>query len=201
MEINPYLSPGRRAILENARIGIAGAGGLGSNCAMHLVRSGIRRLVIADFDRVSESNLNRQFFFADQVGRKKVEALGVNLLRIVPDLDLELLDEKVTGGNAAAFFGACDTVVEAFDSAATKQMLIRTMTAAGKTVVAASGIGGIGRSGLLQLRPMAGGKLYIAGDFESDVAGGGFEPFSPRVGIVAAMQANTVIALLLGEEP
>ena len=52
-----------------------------------------------------------------------------------------------------------------------------------------------------RLHRMAGGKLYIAGDLESDVAGGGFEPFSPRVGIVAAMQANTVIALLLGEEP
>ena len=134
MEINPYLSREQRAILANARIGIAGAGGLGSNCAMHLVRSGIRHLVIADFDRVSESNLNRQFFFADQIGRKKVEALGVNLLRIVPELDLELLAEEVTGGNAVTLFGACDIVIEAFDSAAAKQMLIRTMTAAGSRV-------------------------------------------------------------------
>ena len=201
MEINPYLSPERRAVLEHAKIGIAGAGGLGSNCAMHLVRSGVRHLVIVDYDRVSEGNLNRQFFFADQVGRKKVEALGVNLLRIVPELDLELLDEEVTGGNAAALFGACDIVVEAFDSAAAKQMLIRAMTAAGKTVVAASGIGGWGRSNALQLRRMAAGKLYVVGDFESDVGDRGFEPFSPRVGIAAAMQANTVIALLLGEEP
>ena len=200
MEINPYLSREQRAILANARIGIAGAGGLGSNCAMHLVRSGIRHLVIADFDRVSESNLNRQFFFADQIGRKQVEALGVNLLRIVPELDLELLAEEVTGGNAVTLFGACDIVIEAFDSAAAKQMLIRTMTAAGKPVVAASGIGGLGRSNALRLHRMAGGKLYVAGDLESDVAGG-FDPFSPRVGIVAAMQANTVIALLLGEEP
>lgn len=200
MAINAYLTPKQRAVLERAKIGIAGAGGLGSNCAMHLVRSGIRRLAIADFDRVSGSNLNRQFFFADQIGQKKVEALGVNLRRIVPDLDLELLDEEVTAGNVRAFFAACDVVVEAFDSAAAKQMLIRTMTAADKRVVAASGIGGWGRSNALRLRGTANGKLYVAGDCESG-ADSGFELFSPRIGIAAAIQANTVIALLLGEEP
>ena len=63
MSANPYLTPAERAVLERARIGIAGAGGLGSNCAMHLVRAGVRRLVVADFDVVGESNLNRQFFF------------------------------------------------------------------------------------------------------------------------------------------
>ena len=51
--------------LKDFRIGIAGAGGLGSNCAMALVRSGITKLIIADFDSVDESNLNRQFYFHD----------------------------------------------------------------------------------------------------------------------------------------
>ena len=82
MSANPYLTPAERAVLERARIGIAGAGGLGSNCAMHLVRAGVRRLVVADFDVVGESNLNRQFFFRDQLGMKKVAALKANLLRI-----------------------------------------------------------------------------------------------------------------------
>ena len=54
------------------RVGIAGAGGLGSNCAAHLVRAGMKKLVIADFDVVNESNLNRQFFFRNQLGQKKV---------------------------------------------------------------------------------------------------------------------------------
>ena len=101
MEVNPYLSAAERRILGRAVVGIAGAGGLGSNCAMHLVRSGVRRLVIADFDRVTESNLNRQFFFADQIGCRKVEALGRNLRRIVPALELELHDSAVTAENAA----------------------------------------------------------------------------------------------------
>ena len=75
MGANTYLTEGERVILENARVGIAGAGGLGSNCAMHLVRAGLKRLVIADFDVVSESNLNRQFFFRNQLAQKKVVAL------------------------------------------------------------------------------------------------------------------------------
>ena len=72
------------------RVGIAGAGGMGSNCAAHLVRAGMKKLVIADFDVVNESNLNRQFFFRNQLGQKKVVALGRNLRLIEPALDLTL---------------------------------------------------------------------------------------------------------------
>ena len=62
MSANTYLTPEERAVLESARVGIAGAGGLGSNCAMHLVRAGVKHLIVVDFDVVNESNLNRQFF-------------------------------------------------------------------------------------------------------------------------------------------
>ena len=61
MSANTYLTERERRILESARVGIAGAGGLGSNVSMLLVRAGIRKFVIADFDEVNESNLNRQF--------------------------------------------------------------------------------------------------------------------------------------------
>lgn len=199
MEVNPYLTAEERDILGRASVGVAGAGGLGSNCAMHLVRSGVRKLTVADFDRVVESNLNRQFFFADQIGRRKVDALAENLRRIAPGLELELHAVTVDAGNAAALFGGCDIVVEAFDSGAAKQMLIRTMLNAGKPVVAASGLAGWGRSNALRLHRLGGGRLHLAGDTESGIETA--PPFSPRVGIAAAMQANTVIALLLGREP
>ncbi len=52
-------------------IGIVGVGGIGSNVAVNLVQSGVRRLKIIDFDRVEPSNLNRQFYFSDQIGRLK----------------------------------------------------------------------------------------------------------------------------------
>ena len=57
-----HLDAAQRRRLAEARVGIAGAGGLGSNCAVLLARSGVIRLTIADHDVVSLSNLNRQFY-------------------------------------------------------------------------------------------------------------------------------------------
>ena len=140
MTVNSYLTEQEKSILEHAVIGIAGAGGLGSNCAMHLVRSGVRKFVIADFDTVSAGNLNRQFFFTDQIGRSKVEALAENLRRIEPSLELELHSCRLTAENMPAIFSGCNIVVECFDDPDSKMTLIRLMSENGRTVVAASGI-------------------------------------------------------------
>ncbi len=59
--------------MRNATIGIAGCGGLGSNIAAALVRAGVGRLVIADFDRIELSNVNRQLYLPSQVGKPKAE--------------------------------------------------------------------------------------------------------------------------------
>ena len=104
MSANTYLTPEERAVLESARVGIAGAGGLGSNCAMHLVRAGVKHLIVVDFDVVNESNLNRQFFFRDQLGQKKVEALKENLLRIDPDADIRAVDAKIDAASVKEIF-------------------------------------------------------------------------------------------------
>ncbi|MDD2422568.1 MAG: sulfur carrier protein ThiS adenylyltransferase ThiF, partial [Heliobacteriaceae bacterium] len=134
----------RLALIQKASVGIAGAGGLGSNCAVFLVRSGFRRLKIVDYDVVEWSNLNRQFFFADQVGQKKVAALRENLLRINPDLELEMLAIKITPENVRDIFAACDVVVEAFDEVAGKKLLMETYGNSGKLFVCASGLAGWG---------------------------------------------------------
>ena len=107
MAANTYLAPEERAALESVRVGIAGAGGLGSNCAMHLVRSGVKHITIADFDVVNESNLNRQFFFRDQIGQKKVEAIKANLLRIEPDADIRAVDIRLDASSAREIFADC----------------------------------------------------------------------------------------------
>lgn len=198
MAFNPYLGAAERARIEAARVGVAGAGGLGSNCLAHLVRCGVRRFVIADFDTVSESNLNRQFFFADQLGMPKVEAVAANLRRINPALELELYPERVTAANAVRRFGNCDVTVEAFDDPDAKTMLIRALLPLGRPVVAASGIAGWGRSNAMRVQRI-GKQLYIAGDRATGISEE-TPPYSPRVGIAAAQQANTVMALILGVE-
>ncbi len=199
MAANPYLTPEERAALESARVGIAGAGGLGSNCAMHLVRAGVKHLTVVDFDVVNESNLNRQFFFRDQLGQKKVDALKENLLRIEPDADIRAVDMKLDASSTRSVFADCAIVVEAFDVVDAKAMILAALVGSGKKLVTASGLAGWGRSNAIRLRKM-GADLIAVGDGETSV-GKGVAPVSPRVGIAAAMEANSVVAILLGAEP
>ena len=198
MAANTYLTPEERAALESVRVGIAGAGGLGSNCAMHLVRSGVKHITIADFDVVNESNLNRQFFFRDQIGQKKVEAVKANLLRIEPDADIRAVDMRLDASSAREIFADCGIVVEAFDAVDAKVMLVSAFASSGKKLVTASGLAGWGRSNAMRVRKM--GNIVAIGDGETSV-GDGAAPVSPRVGIAAAMEANAVVSLLLGCEP
>ena len=199
MGANTYLTERERHILENAKVGIAGAGGLGSNVAMLLVRAGMKKLVIADFDIVNESNLNRQFFFRRQLGEKKIAALAENLRMIESDLDLSLHDVRLTPENADFVFAGCNVVVEAFDSAEAKAMLLHSLLPTGKPIVSATGLAGWGRSNDIRVRKV-GHNLILVGDQMRDVRDG-FAPVGVRVGIAAAMQANSVVSLLLGEDP
>ena len=60
--MNPYLTAGERAKLESAKVGILGAGGLGSNVAMHLARAGVKKFLICDFDIVRRCGLHHDGF-------------------------------------------------------------------------------------------------------------------------------------------
>ncbi|MCL6560114.1 MAG: sulfur carrier protein ThiS adenylyltransferase ThiF, partial [Firmicutes bacterium] len=118
--------------IQRVKVGIAGAGGLGSNCAAYLVRSGFKKFKIVDFDRVEAGNLNRQFFFLDQIGRLKVEALAENLRKINPDLAIEALAFRIDEASVADVFADCDAVVEAFDGARDKKLLVEAYLDTGK---------------------------------------------------------------------
>jgi sulfur carrier protein ThiS adenylyltransferase len=183
-------------VLRQCSVGIAGAGGLGSNVAVALARAGIGCLVIADFDRIEPSNLNRQQYFVDQVGERKVEALRENLLAINPYSLYEIHDIRITRRNAATIFGRIDVLVEAFDRAEAKEMLIEASLAKfpGRPIVAASGLAGYGSNSRIHTRRM--GNLYICGDEETQPIKG-ISPMAPRVALVAAMQANLVVELLV----
>lgn len=183
-------------LLRNRSAGIAGAGGLGSNCAAALVRVGIGRLVICDFDRVEESNLNRQLYFRDQIGQLKVEALKTNLLRINPLLDLEIHQIRLTSENIPVIFDRVDILFEAFDRADQKAMIIESslITWPERPLIVGSGMAGYGNSDTIRLR--ISGNLYICGDESSEI-GTEMPPLAPRVGMVANMMANVGVDLLL----
>lgn len=192
-----YLGEDRLAFLQTVTVGIAGAGGLGSNCAMHLVRSGFRRFVIVDFDRVDESNLNRQAFRLDQVGRNKAIALGANMREINPDVEVEVRTVRLAPENAEAVFMGCDVVVEALDVPRFKAMMVETFVDSDVLLVAASGIGGTGNADSIVTRQVR-ENFYLIGDMETECCVEN-PPYSPRVGVAAAKQADVVLSHYLNE--
>jgi len=110
--------------LRNSTIGIAGLGGLGSNAAIALARAGIGRLVLVDFDVIEESNLTRQYYFTDQIGKPKTIALQDNIKKINPNVIIDSYDEKLERGSMEKRFRDVDVVIEALDSAEIKTAFI-----------------------------------------------------------------------------
>ena len=187
-----------RRKLKSRTVGIAGCGGLGSNCAVALARVGVGKIVIADFDKVDFSNLNRQYFFTDQVGVTKVKALKDIIYRIDPSVQVEMHEIMLDEENIPAIFAACDVIVEAFDKAEMKQMIIETVSEKmpGKILVCGVGLAGWGKNTAIRMESF--GNIFICGDMANEVTDE-FPPLGPRVGIVANMQANQVLDILLGK--
>lgn len=192
-------TPGVTERVKSARVGIAGLGGLGSSVAIALARVGVGELVLADFDVVEPSNLNRQQYFVDQIGKAKVEAMDENLRRINPYvrnvLHKVVLDEK----NIPEIFGGVNVLVEAFDTAEMKAVLANAMAGScpGVPVVVASGVAGHGPSNTITTTKFS-NNYYVVGDRVTEAAAG-VGLMAPRVGVAAHHQANCVLRLLLGE--
>jgi len=181
-----------------AKIGIAGLGGLGSNIAMMLARSGIRHFVLADFDTVDESNLNRQHYFPAHLGRKKTECMKEQLLALNPALELEIYDTYIDSANAAAIFKGCAIVCEAFDKPECKSELVSTLLSQLEDTIIISGSGMAGfesANTIVTKHPLK--RLYMCGDGITDVSVHG-RLSAPRVQICAGHEANMVLRLLHG---
>jgi len=185
--------------LSGFRVGIAGAGGLGSNCAVALARSGVGTLVIADFDKVEAKNLNRQYYFADQSGILKTIALRENISRIDIDIKVITHTEMLDRTSIPVVFSGCDVIVEALDRAEMKEMIVEVvqLQMPGIPLIVGSGMAGWGRNDLLKSRKVD-KNLYVCGD-ESSESDDDFPPMAARVGIVASMQANIVIEILMNK--
>jgi sulfur carrier protein ThiS adenylyltransferase len=186
--------------LATKTVGIAGCGGLGSNCAVALVRVGVGTLVIADFDVIVENNLNRQYYFREQIGMLKVYALKQNLLHINPAVKVYAFDLRLCRNDVLEVFQNCDVIVEAFDKVEMKQMILEAVHVGmpDKYLVMGVGMAGWGDNSSIHCRQSD--KLIICGDEINEVSDIN-PPLAPRVGVVANMQANAVMEILLGKNP
>ena len=184
--------------LRRVTVGIAGLGGLGSNIALLLARSGIGRLVLADDDTVELTNIHRQCYPLDSVGEKKVDAIASEIARINPWCVVDGHDIRLDESNVS-IFSDCDVVCEAFDDAESKVFLIESLSSIGKKIVSGNGMAGKGPANSVVTRKV-GEDIYICGDGLSDVRTDG-SLMPSRVSVCAAHQANAVVRIILGMEP
>ena len=184
---------------SSAAVAVCGLGGLGSNIAIALARAGIGRLILIDFDRVDITNLHRQQYKADQIGRYKTEALLENLLEIAPYIKADVFTERITEDNFAELLKDADIICEAFDDAQSKAMLVNGVLEKlpHRYLIAASGMAGMGTPNAIRTRKIT-KRFYLCGDGESDTADT-IGLVAPRVMLCAAHQAHTVLRILAGE--
>jgi len=193
-------TPGIHEVVKKAKVGIMGLGGLGSVVAGSLARIGVGKLILADFDVVEPSNLNRQQYSISQIGVRKTKALKDNLLHMNPYIVIETVDGRLTEDSIPEIFKDVDVLTECFDDPVMKAAALRTVLTNMPDIgyVGASGLAGYGNNNAIQTQKIH-DRVYIIGD-RTSAAGPGFGLMAPRVGIAAHHQANQVLRILLGKD-
>ena len=143
--------------ISGTTVAICGLGGLGSNIAIALSRSGIGKLILVDNDKVDITNLHRQQYKVNQIGMNKTEALRDNLKEINPYIEAKIHTICLDESNAKDILSDADIICEAFDNAESKTMLVNFVLdeMSSKYIVAASGMAGLGSSNTIHTRKIS----------------------------------------------
>lgn len=189
-----------QAALTDAHVLIIGLGGLGSPAAIYLAAAGIGELTLADFDRVSISNLHRQILYADEdIGHKKTAAATKRLLQFNPRLKINTFDEKTDDENLARIVADADIVLDCCDNFATRYAINRACVAQKKPLVSGAAIRLEAQIAVFNLSAQSPCYACLYPD-ASDIGERCSEVgvLGPLVGITGSMQALEAIKLLTG---
>ena len=119
--------------LKGSSVLVVGAGGLGSPLALYLAAAGVGRIGLVDFDRVDESNLQRQILYGtSSVGHPKLEAARARLADLNPGVHVELYPHRLTSENALGIISRYDVVVDGTDNFPTRYLVNDACTLLGK---------------------------------------------------------------------
>jgi len=113
--------------LKQAKVFIAGAGGLGSPISMYLTTAGVGTIRIADNDKVELSNLNRQVLHWDKdIGKRKIDSALEKLKQLNQDIQIEATGETINEANVSQLVADSDLIVDAMDNLPTRYLLNKT---------------------------------------------------------------------------
>lgn len=179
---------------------IVGLGGLGTPVATYLAASGIGRLGIADFDTVSETNLQRQILYEEsQVGMPKAECAAKRMRAMNSALTIEAYPQGIAPDTAAEIIGRYDIVLDCTDNFATRMLIDSTCALLGKPWVHGSIDGLYGQ--VTVFNHHAGKRyadLYPDGANLAGTKHGPIGTFGPVPGCIGSIQAMEVIKVLTG---
>ena len=146
------------ATLKNANVLVVGVGGVGAYAAEMIVRSGVGRMTIADADKVSETNINRQLVaLHSTVGREKCDILADRLKDINPELQLTVVNRFIKDDETDALLDSdkFDYVVDAIDTLSPKLALIKGALDRGIRIVSSMGAGAKTDPTLMEIKDIA----------------------------------------------
>ncbi len=110
--------------IQEARVFILGAGGLGSPALYYLTAAGVKEIGVADADEVDLSNLQRQIIhFTDDVGAPKTESAKLKLNDLNPDTTITTYNERINADNAMEILKGYDIVLDGSDNFPTRYLL------------------------------------------------------------------------------
>lgn len=186
--------------IQNAKVAVAGLGGLGSHIAVSLARTGVGCLHLVDFDVVEASNLNRQQYRICHLGMPKTEALKDEIMQINPLVKIICQNIKINESNMIEVFKDDTMICEAFDDPKAKATLVNGILTnfKDKKIIAASGMAGVESSNSIVTKKIN-ERFYLCGDGITE-AKEGRGLMAPRVSICAGHQANMILRLILGYE-
>ena len=190
-----------QARLQQAKVLVVGAGGLGSPCLYYLAAAGIGTLGILDHDRVDLSTLQRQILFeTSDIGRPKAESAADALEDLNPDITLNTHHEKLTADNAAKLISTYDIIVDGSDNIATRFIVQDVCFAQKKTLVSAAVLGFEGQISTFKNKPCY-RCLYPEPPPEGSMPNCSENGILGAVtGVMGSLQAAEVIKEILGLE-
>lgn len=145
-------------LLRNANVLVVGVGGVGAYAAEMIVRAGVGRMTIADADKVSESNINRQLVaLHSTIGREKCDILAERLKDINPELQLTTVNRFIKDDETDALLDSdkFDYVVDAIDTLSPKLALIKGSLDRGIPLVSSMGAGAKTDPTLMEIKDIA----------------------------------------------
>jgi molybdopterin-synthase adenylyltransferase len=197
----PSLSPEEQLQLFNSSALVAGLGGLGGFLAELLARVGVGRLLLADGDHFSPANLNRQLLSTQQtLGANKALVAARRLNDINPALMAEAIPRFLTPDNLGGLLSQVQVVVDGLDSSEARQMIATAAPQAGVPLVHGAVHGKFGQVSTLMPKDVSGGAAAphpaLAPDADTTR-----EVLAPTVALVASLQVQEAIRILLGQPP